>query len=285
VPLNKKLSYRTLALGLLLAAAFAACYWPTFLWLHEKYQFSDSYYSHGYLVPFIFLYLLYDRRNELRRETLEGTGSIWGLIILAGSLLVHFLGLFAKIHFISGYSMLFYLIGCTLFLFGTRVVMMLAFPFFFMVFMLPVPDEYLNYIALPLKSSATAVALFIMDTLKIPYLRDGFSIHLSNATYIVGTPCNGMRSFISFFAIGSLFLYFIRTSFLRGLVLLLMIPVLAILLNGIRIFILLYIALNYGQEAASPEFFLHDLSGMAVFIIGLAVMMLFMKVSHGKKNG
>ena len=270
---------------MLLAGGFLVCYWPTFLWLHEKYQFADSYYSHGYLIPFIVLYILYDRRHELRREALEGTGSIWGLIILAGSLLVHFLGLFAKIHFISGYSMLFYLVGCTLFLFGARVTRMLAFPFFFMVFMLPIPDEYLNSIALPLKSSATAVALFIMDLLKIPYLRDGFSIHLSDATYIVGTPCNGMRSLISFLAIGSLFLYFIRTSLLRGLALLLMIPVLAILLNGIRIFILLYIALNYGQEAASPEFFLHDLSGMAVFIIGLAVMMLFMKVSHGKKNG
>ncbi len=283
--MSKALSYRTLALGLLLVAGFTACYWPTFLWLHEKYQFADSYYSHGYLIPFIVLYLLYDRRHELGREIREGQGSIWGCAILACALLVHFLGLFAKIHFISGYSMLFYLVGCTLFLFGARVTRMLAFPFFFMVFMLPIPDEYLNYIALPLKSSATAVAMFIMDLLKIPYLRDGFSIHLSDATYIVGTPCNGMRSLISFLAIGSLFLYFIRTSLLKGLALLLMIPVLAILLNGIRIFILLYIALHYGQEAASPEFFLHDLSGMAVFIIGLAAMMLYMRVSHGKKNG
>ncbi len=65
---------------------------------------------------------------------------------------------------------------------------------------------------------------------------------------------------------------------------LIIIPPMAIVLNGMRIVILLSIALTYGQDAASPEFFLHDLSGMVVFAIGLACMMFYMKKSYGKKN-
>jgi len=119
--------------------------------------------------------------------------------------------------------------------------------------------------------------------LNIPYIREGFRIHFAESTYIVGTPCNGMRSLISFFALGFLFIYFVRTVWWKKGLLLLIIPPLSILLNGIRIALLLFIAQRYGQEAASPESYLHDGSGLLVFIVGLGAMILFVRYINEEK--
>jgi len=93
----------------------------------------------------------------------------------------------------------------------------------------------------------------------------------------VGAPCNGVRSLIAFFAVGFLFLYFIRSSWWKKGILLLLIPPISIVLNGLRIAILLFIANHYGQEAASPESYLHDGSGLLVFIIGIGALVLYVR--------
>jgi exosortase/archaeosortase family protein len=83
-----------------------------------------------------------------------------------------------------------------------------------------------------------------------------------------------MRSLISFFAIGFLFLYYIRSAWWKKGMLLLLIPPISVALNGLRIAILLFIANRYGQDAASPESYLHDGSGMLVFVIGIGLLVL-----------
>jgi len=100
----------------------------------------------------------------------------------------------------------------------------------------------------------------------------------------VGTPCNGMRSLISFFALGFLFLYFIRPAWWKSVIFLFLIPIISIALNGLRIAILLFIADRYGQEAASPESYLHDGSGIFVFIIGIILLMLISRKIDNAKN-
>jgi exosortase len=265
----------------LLCFGFIACYYPTFQWLHYKYSTPDSYYSHGYLIPLIVLYLLYDKRNELKEIPISS--NIRGLFLILFALIIHILGVLSDISFISGFSIILYLAGCSFYLLGTTFTKHIMFPLFYLVFMMPVPDEYLSIIALPSKSLATGCALQLMDLMNIPYIREGFSIKLANATYIVGTPCNGLRSLISFYALGFLFLYFIRLSFWKKILILIMIPVMAIILNGIRIAILLLISLNFGEKAASPESLLHDASGIFVFVIGLVILIIAVKVMHGKK--
>jgi len=123
-----------------------------------------------------------------------------------------------------------------------------------------------------------------MDLMNIPYIREGYSIILAHATYIVGTPCNGLRSLISFLALGVLFIHFVRLSFWKSILLLAIIPLMAVALNGVRIVILLLTSIYYGQEAASPENFLHDASGLAVFIIGIGIMIIAVKVMYEKKS-
>ena len=267
---------------LLLIIVFFACYYPTFQWLNYKYSTPDSYYSHGYLIPFVVLYLLYDKRMEL--IAINPTMNITGLYLIIFALIIHIFGVLSDVSFVSGFSMIIFLAGCSLFLCGAQFTKEIIFPLCYLIFMMPIPDEWLNIVALPSKSLATWFALNIMDLMNVPYIREGFSVILPNSTFIIGTPCNGLRSLISFFALGLLVIYFIRFSLLKSLLFLIVIPILAVILNGVRIATLLLIALYYGQEAASPESFLHDLSGLFVFLIGLIVMFVTVRVIYAKKH-
>ena len=262
----------------LLLIVFVAVYYRTFLWLNYKYLLPESYYSHGYLIPFVSVYLIYTRRNDLRKIPLASDPL--GLVLVAISLLLHILAILGNVNFVSAFSIMTYATGCSLFLFGRALRKAIAFPLFFLVFMLPVPDAFTDIIGLPLKSMATTCALEIIDAMGIPYIREGFRIHFTDSSFLVGTPCNGMRSLISFLALGSFVVYFIRTTWWKRSLFLIAVLPLSILLNGLRIAVLLLIAKNIGQQAVSPESYLHDGSGLVVFVIGLMVMVIFIRNWH-----
>ena len=267
---------------ILLFGAFILCYYHTFGWLHYKYSQQDSYYSHGYLIPLISAFLVYTKRGTLR--TIKPSTDFIGLIILIFALLLHIFGTMGDINFFSGFAIFFYIIGSSLYLCGREISKEIAFPLVFLVFMFPIPSNFLNIAGLPSKSLATTIGLKMIDLINIPYFREGFKINLEHTSLVVGTPCNGMKSIISFLALGLLFLYFTNIKIWMRFIILVFIFPLAFFLNGARIASLIYIANHYGIEKASPESYLHTLSGMAVFIVGLIALILFIRISERKKS-
>ena len=274
---------QSITLWFLITIAFVACYYRVFLWFNYNYLLQDSYFSHGYLIPVVSAYLIYLKRNQLILIPHSTSHIGLGFIIMA--LLLHIFAVIGNIHFISGFSILIYVSGCCLYLLGLDLTKKISFPIFFLIFMCPIPSEIIDVVALPFKSMATSLSLHIIGLLGIPYIREGFRIHLPLATFIVGTPCNGMRSLISFLALGFLLLYFIRTSLWKKVLLFALILPISILFNGMRIAILLWVANTYGQDAASPESYLHDGSGILVFILGLATLMIIYRfINENRQN-
>ena len=274
-----KITFLTLSL---LFASFVFCFYQTFLWLHYKYSYQDSYYSHGYMIPFISAYLIYLNHEKLRE--IKISGSVIGLVIVLFALLSHIITTMADINFISGFSMFFFILGSVLYLFGIKITKELLLPIFFLLFMFPIPGSFIDIIGLPTKTVSTSIGLKIVSLIGIPYYLEGFRINLTNTIMFVGTPCNGMKSLISFAALGMLAVYFLKFSIIKRTFILLSIYPLAIFLNGCRIAILVFIADKYGIEKASPESYLHDMSGIVVFIAGLIILFLLIKLLSSKKE-
>lgn len=270
---NKKTLFSSYSV---LTIAFIFCYFNTFKWFIYKYNLEDSYYSHGYLIPFISLYLIYSMRNKL--NSIKIKSNLIGFFIIVLSLLIHITAVMVDINFISGFSLLLYIVGCCIFLWGFEFTKTISFPLFFIVLMLPVPDIFLNTLGLPTKTLATDIGLFIIRLLDIPFFREGFRINLTDTVLVVGTPCNGMKSLISFFALALLYVYMMRFKFYQSALIIALIYPLAVVVNGFRIAMLVYIADTYGIEKASPESFLHDLSGIIVFIIGLFFLLISLTI-------
>ena len=94
-------------------------YTPTFIWMWDRWFAKESYYGHGILIPLVSLYIIWQRRDLLRKT--EVSSGMFGLIIVAVGLFIHIICALLKVYFMSGFSFVFVLFGLVLFFFGKEI--------------------------------------------------------------------------------------------------------------------------------------------------------------------
>lgn len=251
-------------------------YKATLVWMFNRYTGADSYYSHGFLVPLISLYIIYNQRARFAQA--EQPSSIAGLFIILFALFLHILGTALYIFSISGFSIFFLIIGLSLFLLGTETTKIMWFPLLFLLFMFPLPEAVINLISFPLKMAVAKVGVLVVSALGIPLYREGFNIYIPAGHLLVGNPCSGLRSLIAFLALGSIFAYIAHIApAKKWLLFLLTIPI-ALFSNFVRVPLLVLASHYWGLEAAAPDTFIHTGSGLLVFVIGFLLLLAVAKV-------
>jgi exosortase A len=261
-----------LVLGFLSIAVFIYAYHETFLWLYERYNNPNSHYSHGFLIPLISGYLIWQKRNQLRE--LIRPGSRIGLFLMVIACLVHIGSVWTHIFFLSGFSILLLVIGLSLYLFGADVTRAIAFPLAFLVFMFPLPMRAVDAISFPLKLMVANISTGMIGYAGIPILREGSVIHLANTSMTIGDPCSGIRSLISLLALGALIAHLAGTGMIRKMVIFASSIPIAIVTNVLRVCLLILAANWLGGGWASPDHWFHTASGMGVFVISMVLLLL-----------
>lgn len=255
---------------------FIACYHSTLAWMYGRYISSESYYSHGFLVPFVTGYLIWRERGRLGGE--DPYFSRLGLTVIVIALLLHVFGTIIYVFSVSGFSIFLLILGLSLFLFGERVTRIILFPLVFTIFMFPLPSAFIGVISFPLKMFVAKSGAWIAGLIGIPVYREGFYITIPAGSLLVGNPCSGLRSLITFLALGSILAYLSPLApWKRGLILFFSIPT-AIVSNVIRVPVLIIISHYWGLEAARPGGFWHDASGIMVFVIGFVLLICFTRM-------
>jgi exosortase len=248
-------------------------YHSTLSWLFQRYTASDTYYSHGYLVPLVSGYLIWLKRKELKGDW---KGNLFGLLLIIFSLSLHFLSMLVQVFFVSGFSLLFLITGIALFLFGVGITRKIIFPLSFLIFMFPLPLEAINIICVPMKVLVTKSVVFIFSNiLNIPIKNEGFQIFLPNAILSVENSCSGLRSLIVILALGSIFAYLLKASKPKKILLFFLAVPITLISNTLRVFLLGLAVYIYGNKAI--EGLLHDFTGYLVFVISFAGLWLFWK--------
>ncbi len=249
---------------LFLSFLFIFLFFPVYRPLLERFNARDSYYSHGYLIPFISIYLLWRKRFILKRIALKSHVS--GIFIILGGVFMHLLGITLKINFISYFAIPLVLLGISLYLGGIEFTREVLFPIVFLVFMLPLPRVLIIGIAFKLKILVAQWATFIGKAMGIEAARSGSTIYYPGGYLLVGDPCSGLRSLLTFIALGALFTQFSQGKRIKKLALFLSSVPIALLSNLIRIVLLLIVSYVYGEKVAVG--LLHGVLGIVVFIIG-----------------
>jgi exosortase len=226
----------------------------------------DSYYSHGFLIPFVTVFLIWQKKDKLR--TLAPESSSLGIILIAIGLLMQIVSVITEVYLVSEISLLLNIFGVVLFLFGKKTCRELFFPLAFLTFMIPIPMFLINQISFPMRLIVTNSVVFTLTKFGLPINQKGFEIIFPNTTLVVDTPCSGLRSLIAFLALGSLFAYFFRGALKKKILLLLMAIPIAFITNFLRIAFLSLTAFVYGAHVATKSVY-HDLSGIFVFVIGI----------------
>ena len=257
-----------LGTGLFLVVGFFA-YRTTLIWMYNRYMSADSYYSHGFLIPVVSLYFIYQLKDSLVK--IQPEGSLWGLALVLFALLLHLLGTMLYVFSISGFSIFFLATGVTLFLFGQKITRTIWFPLAYLIFMFPLPMAVVELFSFPMKVFATASGVSIIRMLGIPIYHEGFNIYIPAGHLLVGNPCSGLRSLIAFLAIGAIFAYLVPISNLKKWTLFLFSIPVALFSNILRISVLILISNYWGVEAAAPETLFHTGSGHSGFYCRLSV--------------
>jgi len=261
---------------------FLFIYRTTLIWLLERYIAVNSYYSHGFLVPFITAFLIWRKREQLK--SIELKYNFWGLMLICVALLIHTLSTAAEVFFISGFSILILIFGISLFLFGKRFSRVILFPLIFLIFMFPLPLQALNYISSSLQFFVTKATVFIfVKTIKLPLSKDGFEIFLPYGSLIIENACSGLRSLIVMLALGSIFAYFLKSSFLKRLFLFLCIIPVSLFSNIVRVTLLSLAAYIHGPKIITRGFF-HDFTGYLMFAITFCGMLFLSNLLQCKKS-
>jgi len=250
---------------------FITCYHDVLSWMYGRYVSADSYYSHGFIIPFVSGFLIWQKREELKGK--EAEISWWGLLLIAVSILLHIFGTAIYVFSVSGFSIFFLILGMSLFLFGKEITRIILFPLIYLVFMFPLPMAIISVISFPMKILVAKTGGWIAALLGVPVNREGFNIIIPAGSLLVGNPCSGLRSLISILALGSVYAYLSNLSYVKQWLLVFLTIPIALLSNIIRVPILILISHYWGLSAAAPDSFWHNASGFLVFVI--AIILLF----------
>ncbi|MFH1458949.1 MAG: exosortase [Candidatus Omnitrophota bacterium] len=245
-------------------------FWPTFDWLLYRFAEPESFYAHGYLIPFISAYLIWQKKAAWVK--LKSQPSYWGLGILIFSLIIHVFSYYFEINLLSGFSLLGVIVGLILFNLGVEALKINVFALFFLIFMIPLPKVMTLGLSFYLKMFAAQTASFCVGVI-VPLKNVGSFIYLPNGVLTVGTPCSGLSSLISLAALAMLFSHLTAFSkFKKAIFFILALP-LALISNILRIMLLIIVCYVYGVDVAMGWF--HDFSGMLVFVfafLGLLIL-------------
>jgi exosortase len=231
---------------------------------------EDPDYSHGFLVPLFAGYLLWRDRDRWPAVPLEP--SDLGLATMVGAVGLLLAGSLGAELFVSRLSLILLLGGMVLYLAGWKMLRAVAFPLGFLLFMIPLPEIIYNQITFPLQLVASRFALFCLDVVHVPALREGNLLKLPGYTLEVAEACSGIRSLMTLVTLVMAFNYCIEKRWWRRILLVALVVPVAILSNGLRIVATGVLTYCFGVQWA--EGFLHVFSGWVVFVVALFLMVL-----------
>jgi len=234
----------------------------------------DPNYSHGFLVPFVCAYFIWRKRDRLAFD--PDRPSRRSYAFAAAGLLLLILGTAGAEYYSQRIGFVLALYGVLGYLGGERFAREIRFPFVYFLFAVPLP--YLIYYAftLPLQTLAAKEAVYGLRLMGIAAARDGNIIHLSGTSLEVAEACSGLRSLMSFLALGAALAYLAqRRTWKRWVLFLVNVPI-AIAGNAMRV-----IATGIGTVVAGPEFAegtVHTALGMVMFGFGLVLLFIVHRI-------
>ncbi len=238
--------------------------------LYINWTLVDSYYTHGFLVPFISLYFVWRQRNALRAA--PGGSSLQGVLWVLGALGLQTFGTFLGFRVFTQISMVVMLTGLSLLLLGKARTRLLWFPIAFLLFMVPIPPSLTQSISLKVKLLATESAVQLANLVMLPMVREGSYVHFGDDKLLVGEVCGGLRSLIALLALGALMAYLSKARAWARIALFILAAPVAIISNVLRIFLLCAVGYFWGSRIAAGTF--HDVSGIFIYVVAFACFFL-----------
>jgi exosortase len=267
--MNLSIKKQTLFQIFILTAVFFFVYQKAIFKLISDWS-TDPNFSHGFLIPFVALYMIWYKKNELAEISLKP--SLTGIIVIVCGMLIHMAGNLGSELFLMRFSMIITLSGMIIYFCGFEIFKKLLVPIAYLIMMIPIPSILWNQVAFPLQLFSAQISAQAINLLNIPVFREGNILHLANTSLEVVDACSGIRSLTSLLALTGAFAFLAPLSTFKKWILFFSAVPIAVAVNVIRLTITGAMAAWIGPETAHG--FLHDMSGLIIF--GAALILVYL---------
>ena len=260
---------RWLVLGAL-AVGYLLLLVPTVRDLYRQFWQTDEQ-GHGPIIAAVSLWLMWRRKEDVQRCAYKPSNG-WGGLLLVVALAVYALGRSQQIIQAEVAGLIVTAIAGVLLFRGVAALKLLAFPFFFLIFMVPLPGVFVQAITIPLKTGVSYVAEALLYRADYPIARSGVILTIGPYQLLVADACAGLNSMFTLESLGLLYMNLMGyTSKLRNIVLAILIIPISFSANVVRVVVLCLVTYHFGDAAGQG--FVHEFAGMVLFGVGLVIML------------
>jgi len=263
-----RLSRSALLLLAGMAVFIGIMYWDGLSYLVGQWSAQDEY-SHGFLIPLVALYLLWQNKAALQR--LECRGSWWGAVLVVLSLALFLLGELSTLYILIQYSFLILLAGLVLSFAGFPGLRVTWVPLVVLLLMIPLPNFLYQGLSSELQLISSKLGVLLIRSAGVSVFLEGNVIDLGAMKLEVAEACSGLRYLFPLLTVSFILAYVFRAPlWMRLLVFVSALPI-TVLMNSFRIGIIGLLVDRWGPVMA--EGFLHDFEGWVVFMLSLVVLL------------
>lgn len=252
------------------ALALAVCYWDVLYMLVNQW-WSNSMYTHGFLIPIIAGYVCWATRAKL--PSVCQPSYALGIPVLFAGLLLLTIGRAGSLGAVQELSLLPTMFGVALLIGGVSLVRALALPIMYLLLMIPVWEVFTDRMHGPFQLFSASLGTSLLRAIGIPVYRDGTFIYLPNQTLEVAQVCSGVNYLVAIAAVGIPLAYLSRSTVTRRATLVMFGVLVAVLANGVRVALIGFTS-HYGLVTGDPHGPGHVFHGMFVAIAGYIALFL-----------
>lgn len=256
-----------------LAAALAAAFvlvllfQGTFGFLYANWQREE--YSHGFLIPLVTGFLLWQRWPRIAQEQFKGTWA--GVAVIVAGLALFFVGTLAAITAIDAYALVIVIAGCLLALMGWKAFRLALGPIALLLLMNPLPAFLYNNLSSQLQLISSQLGVGVIRLFGISVFLEGNVIDLGSYKLQVVEACSGLNYLFPLLTLGVIVAFFLKTkAWIRWVIVVSTVPI-TILMNSFRIGVIGVLVDRFGTEQA--EGFLHFFEGWIIFMACMGLLL------------
>lgn len=243
------------------AAALLVMFENTFVALYSTWQREE--YSHGFLIPLVSAFLVWQRRAQFAQLTLRGSWA--GVALAAFGLGLYFIGSLASITTVDTYALVIVIAGCVLGMMGWQAFRLAAVPLALLFLMNPIPTFFYNNLSLQLQLLSSQIGVWLMRLTGVSVFLEGNVIDLGSYKLQVAEACSGLRYLFPLMTLGVICAYLFKgRTWMRWCLFVSTVPI-TVLMNSLRIAIIGVLVDRFG--IAQAQGFLHWFEGWVVFML------------------
>ena len=260
---NLILNYKATLVVALIIFAVPIIFFDTTARMIHVWNVNETF-THGYLIFPIALWLIWRKRRQLSRYTIEP--ELRPLLLLVLALIAWFLGDIVDVQVVKQLAMIGSIPILVWLLLGRNILLATLFPMCYLFFAVPIGQSLIP----PMMELTADFTVFLIQLSGIPIYRDGLFFTLPSGSWSVVEECSGVRYLIASLALGAIYAYISYQMLRKRILFMIVAAIVPIIANGLRAYGIVMIGHLSGMELATGAD--HLLYGWVFFGIIIFVM-------------